>query len=98
MMLDLLAKAFPSEVQGKWNAKLVEIIPSYGQDLAKNPELLDKVRTDTSRTLGLVYTPKNQTPEQTQDKPALPSDTNPSEPKADTTEAKPETAEVKKVA
>lgn len=60
MMLDLLAKAFPNEVKGAWGDKLVKIIPSYGQDLAKNPELLDKVRTDTSATLGLVYTPKSQ--------------------------------------
>lgn len=58
MMLELLAKAFPNEVAGKWQGKLVDIIPSYGQDLSKDAMLLDRVRTDTSRTLGLVYTPK----------------------------------------
>lgn len=61
MMLDLLAKAFPAKVEGEWNNKLVQIIPSYGQDLAANPALLDQVRTETSRTLGLVYTSKTGT-------------------------------------
>ena len=61
MMLDLLAKAFPAKVKGEWNNKLVQIIPSYGQDLAANPALLDQVRTETSRTLGLVYTSKTGT-------------------------------------
>lgn len=75
MMLDLLAKSFPDEVQGKWNAKLLEIIPSYGQDLAKNPELLDKVRTDTSRTLGLVYTSKTQSTPVPQDSADVPEPT-----------------------
>lgn len=75
MMLDLLAKSFPDEVQGKWNAKLLEIIPSYGQDLAKNPELLDKVCTDTSRTLGLVYTSKTQSTPEPQDSADVPEPT-----------------------
>ncbi|OOS25547.1 malate dehydrogenase (quinone) [Moraxella pluranimalium] len=58
ILLNLLEKSFPNEVQGKWQAKLQEIIPSYGKDLSKDAALLDQVRTDTSRTLGLVYTPK----------------------------------------
>ncbi|OOR90062.1 malate dehydrogenase (quinone) [Moraxella caviae] len=59
MMLELLNKAFPEEVAGKWNAQILQIIPSFGQDLSKDAALLDRVRTETSRTLGLVYTPKN---------------------------------------
>ena len=58
ILLNLLEKSFPEQVAGKWQPKLLEIIPSYGQDLSQNAELLDKVRTDTSRALGLVYTPK----------------------------------------
>ena len=58
ILLNLLEKAFPEQVAGKWQAKIQQIIPSYGKDLAKDPALLDQFRTETSRTLGLVYTPK----------------------------------------
>lgn len=62
ILLNLLEKSFPEQVAGKWHAKIKEIIPSYGEDLSKDAALLDRVRTDTSRTLGLVYTPKNTAP------------------------------------
>lgn len=57
IMLSLMEKAFPEQVNGKWNPKLHEIVQSYGQDLSSNPALLDQVRTYTSSTLGLHYTP-----------------------------------------
>lgn len=57
IMLSLMEKAFPEYVKGKWNPKLHEIVQSYGQDLGTNPALLDQVRTYTSATLGLNYTP-----------------------------------------
>ncbi|WP_296284948.1 malate dehydrogenase (quinone) [uncultured Acinetobacter sp.] len=57
IMLSLMEKAFPEQVNGKWNPKLHEIVQSYGQDLNSNPALLDQVRTYTSSTLGLHYTP-----------------------------------------
>ncbi|MDY6489314.1 malate dehydrogenase (quinone) [Acinetobacter faecalis] len=57
IMLSLMEKAFPEQVKGKWNGKLHEIVRSYGQDLSANPALLDQVRTYTSSTLGLNYTP-----------------------------------------
>lgn len=57
IMLNLMEKAFPEQVKGKWNPKLQEIVKSYGQDLSSNPALLDQIRTDTSSTLGLNYTP-----------------------------------------
>ena len=57
IMLSLMEKAFPEQVNGKWNPKLHEIVQSYGQDLGTNPALLDQVRTYTSATLGLNYTP-----------------------------------------
>ena len=57
IMLSLMEKAFPEQVKGQWNAKLHEIVRSYGQDLSTNPALLDQVRTYTSSTLGLNYTP-----------------------------------------
>ncbi|WP_051918987.1 malate dehydrogenase (quinone) [Basilea psittacipulmonis] len=58
ILLNLLEKAFPEQVKGPWNAKLHEIIPSYGKDLSRDPALLDQVRTYTSGVLGLTYTPK----------------------------------------
>ena len=57
IMLNLMEKAFPEQVNGKWNPKLHEIVKSYQQDLSTNPALLDQVRTYTSSTLGLNYTP-----------------------------------------
>ncbi|WOE42867.1 malate dehydrogenase (quinone) [Acinetobacter chinensis] len=57
IMLNLMEKAFPEQVKGKWNPKLHEIVKSYQQDLNTNPALLDQVRTYTSSTLGLNYTP-----------------------------------------
>lgn len=60
IMLSLLEKAFPQQVQGKWNPKLHEIVKSYQQELSSNPVLLDQVRQYTSQTLGLKYTPMAQ--------------------------------------
>lgn len=57
IMLSLLEKAFPQQVQGEWNPKLHEIVKSYQQELSTNPVLLDQVRQYTSTTLGLKYTP-----------------------------------------
>lgn len=55
-MLNVLEKAFPEKTKGEWNPKLHEIVRSYGEDLSKNPQLLDDVRHYTSSTLGLNYT------------------------------------------
>ncbi|WP_052044898.1 malate dehydrogenase (quinone) [Candidatus Arsenophonus nilaparvatae] len=55
IMLNLLEKAFPDKVKNQWNAKLHEIIPSYGQHLEQNPTLLNQIRRYTSEILGLNY-------------------------------------------
>ncbi|WP_130802213.1 malate dehydrogenase (quinone) [Acinetobacter ihumii] len=60
IMLDLMEKAFPQQVAGKWNPKLHEIVKSYQQELSTNPALLNEVRQYTSQTLGLNYTPMKQ--------------------------------------
>lgn len=57
IMLSLLEKAFPQQVESKWNPKLHEIVRSYQQELSTNPVLLDQVRQYTSQSLGLKYTP-----------------------------------------
>lgn len=61
IMLNLLEKAFPEKTSGEWNAKLHDIIQSYQQDLSKNAVLLDQIRQDTSKTLGLNYAPRTVT-------------------------------------
>lgn len=58
IMLTLLEKAFPEKVQGEWNTQLHGMIQSYQQDLSKDGRLLDQIRQDTSKTLGLNYAPR----------------------------------------
>lgn len=52
VMLDVLNKCFP-ERMGEWEEKIKEMIPSYGQQLMDNPELLNEVKEDAEKTLGL---------------------------------------------
>jgi malate dehydrogenase (quinone) len=57
IMLDLLKKCFPDRVASPdWQTKLREMIPSYGQSLAQNPDLTRQLRADTHRALGLSLT------------------------------------------
>lgn len=54
IMLDLIEKCFPENFASQqWQSKLVEMIPSFGQKLNENPELLAKVRGKTCSSLGL---------------------------------------------
>jgi malate dehydrogenase (quinone) len=54
IMLNLLSQCFPDRLKSTgWQAKLREIIPSFGQSLAQEPELLKKTRARTSVVLGL---------------------------------------------
>jgi malate dehydrogenase (quinone) len=54
IMLDLLARCFgPAFRSAAWQARLREMIPSYGQSLVSNPELCASVRARTSAILGL---------------------------------------------
>lgn len=54
IMLDLLGKCFPAEMKTEaWQARLREIIPSYGCSLAKDSELLARVRSESDAALGL---------------------------------------------
>ncbi|MBC8011010.1 MAG: malate:quinone oxidoreductase [Burkholderiales bacterium] len=55
IMLGLLAKCFPEQMKTEaWQQKLRAMIPSHGQSLAKNPELLATVRPHADRVLGLA--------------------------------------------
>lgn len=54
-MLEVLEKCFPDKMKAEWNAKILEMIPSYGQHLADNPELVKKVRELSKERLELEY-------------------------------------------
>ena len=57
IMLGLLEKCFPEQLRSEaWQQKLRAMIPSHGQSLAKNPELLARVRSHANRALGLGQT------------------------------------------
>lgn len=85
IMLTLLEKAFPAQVAGQWNPKLHEIVQSYQQDLNADPALLNRIRLDTSATLGLNYKPRvvgattTQAPASTADKAPANDATAPAE-------------------
>jgi malate dehydrogenase (quinone) len=52
-MLNVLERCFPEKMNGEWREKLLEIIPSYGQKLAENRELTEKVRARSKEKLSL---------------------------------------------
>jgi len=59
IMLDLLHRCFKSKVDSeKWQEKLKQMIPSYGQSLALDSRLLYKTRAHTSEVLGLQLVPE----------------------------------------
>lgn len=63
IMLDLLNRCFPEQLATEaWQQKLKEMIPSYGQVLADNPQLGQELRKHTSEVLGLgmyEFTPES---------------------------------------
>ena len=52
IMLDVLAKCFPSKLEG-WRAKLVEMVPSYGGTLSENVKTAEKTVARTAKALGI---------------------------------------------
>ncbi|MBL7762989.1 MAG: malate:quinone oxidoreductase, partial [Chitinophagaceae bacterium] len=55
IMLGLLKQCFPKEfATNEWQNKLKEMIPSFGQSLAKDKELCEKIRMHTSSALRLT--------------------------------------------
>jgi malate dehydrogenase (quinone) len=56
IMLDVLKKCFKEKIQTpEWQAKLKQMIPSYGQSLAKDEKLCHDTRQWTSTTLHLKH-------------------------------------------
>lgn len=53
IMLEILGNCFPQQLQ-EWEPKIKEMIPSYGESLKDNPELLQKINKTTAEALGLA--------------------------------------------
>ena len=54
IMLEVIKRCFPEELKaGGWAAKLKEMIPSFGQDLAENAALCQQVRAETAAVLNI---------------------------------------------
>ena len=54
-MIQVLEKCFPEKVENEWKDKLKEMVPTYGQKLADNPELTREIRDYTKEKLQLNY-------------------------------------------
>ncbi|WP_189388080.1 malate dehydrogenase (quinone) [Bacterioplanes sanyensis] len=52
-MLEVLERCFPEQLQNGWGERLREMIPSYGQSLVDDAELLNGIRQRTLQTLQL---------------------------------------------
>lgn len=53
-MISVIETCFAEQLKTEaWQAKMKEMVPSYGQSLRNNAELLNRVRTRTLSTLGL---------------------------------------------
>lgn len=58
-MLSIVESCFPEQLKtDAWQEKLTAMIPSYGQSLIEDPDLLEKIRTDNIKTLKLDILPK----------------------------------------
>ena len=55
IMLGLLPKAFPKQMAQGWEARIKEIVPSYGQQINSSAALTNEIRRATSETLQLPY-------------------------------------------
>lgn len=52
-MIDVIEKCFADRMDAGWKEKLKTMIPSYGESLIENEELLKTIREDTLSTLNL---------------------------------------------
>ncbi|MEC0123257.1 malate:quinone oxidoreductase [Paenibacillus pabuli] len=53
VMLKILQKCFPQHMDA-WEPKIKEMVPSYGESLVENAELLRKVHSSTAKALGIT--------------------------------------------
>jgi malate dehydrogenase (quinone) len=60
IMLSLLKRCFPEKVNSEsWQTKIKQMIPSYGESLGENAQLLEEVRNYTHEILGLNTVPES---------------------------------------
>jgi malate dehydrogenase (quinone) len=53
-MINVLERCFPEKIKSEqWQSRMKELVPSYGQSLVDNEELLNSVRERTLSTLKL---------------------------------------------
>ena len=55
IMLDVMRRAYPEQMDGAWRARVQQIVPSYGQTLNTDVALTNRIRGMTSRALRLPY-------------------------------------------
>lgn len=55
IMLDVLRKAYPAQMDGPWRARIEQIVPSFGRTLNTDVALTNRIRGMTSRVLQLPY-------------------------------------------
>jgi malate dehydrogenase (quinone) len=55
IMLNLLAQAFPKEMEAGWKEKLKTIVPSYGRKINESAALTNEIRAMTGQALNLPY-------------------------------------------
>jgi malate dehydrogenase (quinone) len=53
IMKTMIETVLRQELVGDWQAKMPEIIPSYGHDLKQDEAMLTRVRAETAAVLGL---------------------------------------------
>tara|TARA_Y100001949_G_scaffold133885_1_gene115396 strand:- start:66 stop:1550 length:1485 start_codon:yes stop_codon:yes gene_type:complete len=53
-MIEVLEKCFSEQMEGQWKEKMQEMVPSYGDTLIENAELLKEVRQNTLTTLNIA--------------------------------------------
>jgi len=52
-MLNVIEKSFKGRINSKiWKNKIEKMVPSYNQDLSKQPSLFNKTRRSTYEALG----------------------------------------------
>ncbi|UOQ46979.1 malate:quinone oxidoreductase [Gracilibacillus caseinilyticus] len=65
VMLQVIKECFPHKID-EWEPKLKEMIPSYGEALLENPDLIEEIKTTTAKALQL-----NERPQSTDDNDIL---------------------------
>ncbi|MDR6991601.1 malate dehydrogenase (quinone) [Luteimonas sp. 3794] len=55
IMLDVMRKVYPAQMDGPWRERIEQIVPSFGQTLNTDVALTNRIRGMTSRVLQLPY-------------------------------------------